>query len=312
MFLRGLGTAHPARRYTKAECREAFQTSPWFAARRARAQIAETVLQRDNGIERAAPRARLARGSLRDRSRHAARALRRRMRRRSRAEAAARALPTRASKPRADRRGRGQHLHGLPLPGPDAATCIERLGLARGRAGVRSRRPGLRRGAAELAHRRRAARGRAVRATCCRCASRSAARRCISTTTPACWSARACSATAPGRRCCRATPPAANARSSGKASARCSNPAEREALRFEQRGGMLRNILTRPVPRLAAEHAGGCSTTCSGAPASTARTSPRGSGTPAAATCCRRSQPARSAEEQTCATARRCCASTAT
>jgi 3,5-dihydroxyphenylacetyl-CoA synthase len=33
------------------------------------------------------------------------------------------------------------------------------------------------------------------------------------------------------------------------------NPAEREALRFEQRGGMLRNVLTRPVPKLAAVHA---------------------------------------------------------
>ena len=33
------------------------------------------------------------------------------------------------------------------------------------------------------------------------------------------------------------------------------NPAEREALCFEQRGGMLRNVLTRPVPKLAAEHA---------------------------------------------------------
>ncbi|HET8696056.1 MAG TPA: 3-oxoacyl-[acyl-carrier-protein] synthase III C-terminal domain-containing protein, partial [Gammaproteobacteria bacterium] len=33
------------------------------------------------------------------------------------------------------------------------------------------------------------------------------------------------------------------------------NPAERAALRFEQRQGMLRNVLTRPVPRLAAEHA---------------------------------------------------------
>lgn len=31
--------------------------------------------------------------------------------------------------------------------------------------------------------------------------------------------------------------------------------AEREALRFEQRGGMLRNVLTLPVPRLAARHA---------------------------------------------------------
>jgi alkylresorcinol/alkylpyrone synthase len=32
-------------------------------------------------------------------------------------------------------------------------------------------------------------------------------------------------------------------------------PSQRDALRFEQRGGMLRNILTRPVPALAAEHA---------------------------------------------------------
>jgi alkylresorcinol/alkylpyrone synthase len=32
-------------------------------------------------------------------------------------------------------------------------------------------------------------------------------------------------------------------------------PGQRDALRFEQRGGMLRNILTRPVPTLAAEYA---------------------------------------------------------
>jgi alkylresorcinol/alkylpyrone synthase len=33
------------------------------------------------------------------------------------------------------------------------------------------------------------------------------------------------------------------------------DPAQREALRFEQRGGMLRNVLTRPVPQFAAEYA---------------------------------------------------------
>jgi alkylresorcinol/alkylpyrone synthase len=33
------------------------------------------------------------------------------------------------------------------------------------------------------------------------------------------------------------------------------NPAQRDTLRFEQRGGMLRNILTPEVPQLAAEHA---------------------------------------------------------
>jgi alkylresorcinol/alkylpyrone synthase len=39
-----------------------------------------------------------------------------------------------------------------------------------------------------------------------------------------------------------------------KAFASLVNPAERNALMFETRNGMLRNVLTRPVPRLAAEH----------------------------------------------------------
>jgi alkylresorcinol/alkylpyrone synthase len=39
------------------------------------------------------------------------------------------------------------------------------------------------------------------------------------------------------------------------AAASLHNPAERDALRFEYAGGMLRNILTPQVPRLAAEHA---------------------------------------------------------
>jgi alkylresorcinol/alkylpyrone synthase len=33
-------------------------------------------------------------------------------------------------------------------------------------------------------------------------------------------------------------------------------PEHRDALRFEQKNGMLRNILTLPVPKLAADHAG--------------------------------------------------------
>jgi polyketide synthase Type III len=40
-----------------------------------------------------------------------------------------------------------------------------------------------------------------------------------------------------------------------KAAASLTDPSHRDALRFEQRGGMLRNILTLPVPGLAAEHA---------------------------------------------------------
>src|SRR3954447_4897338 len=52
MYLRGLGTATPPSRYTKAECLAAFQRSDWFGRLDARSHlIARTVLQRDNGIE---------------------------------------------------------------------------------------------------------------------------------------------------------------------------------------------------------------------------------------------------------------------
>ena len=61
MYFRGIGTATPATRYTKAECLDAFQQSDWFARLDTRAHlIARTVLQRDNGIESR----RLALGSL--------------------------------------------------------------------------------------------------------------------------------------------------------------------------------------------------------------------------------------------------------
>jgi len=61
MYFRGIGTATPPSRYTKAECLEAFQRSDWFARLDARSHfIARSVLQRDNGIEAR----RLALGSL--------------------------------------------------------------------------------------------------------------------------------------------------------------------------------------------------------------------------------------------------------
>jgi hypothetical protein len=51
MFFTGIGTATPPRRYTKAECWNAFLASDWFARldRRSHA-IAEAVISRDNGI----------------------------------------------------------------------------------------------------------------------------------------------------------------------------------------------------------------------------------------------------------------------
>ena len=52
MHILAVGTANPPGRYTKAECLAAFEQSAWFARLDERAHlIARTVLQRDNGIE---------------------------------------------------------------------------------------------------------------------------------------------------------------------------------------------------------------------------------------------------------------------
>ena len=52
MFLAGIGIATPAGRYTKAECLEAFENSDWFERLDTRSHfVARSVLQRDNGIE---------------------------------------------------------------------------------------------------------------------------------------------------------------------------------------------------------------------------------------------------------------------
>ncbi len=52
MFVNGLGTANPSNRYGKNECWEAFKHSAWFKKLDRRSHmIAETVLTRDNGIE---------------------------------------------------------------------------------------------------------------------------------------------------------------------------------------------------------------------------------------------------------------------
>jgi alkylresorcinol/alkylpyrone synthase len=50
-------------------------------------------------------------------------------------------------------------------------------------------------------------------------------------------------------------PPFDRRRVEWRETASLTNTLEREALRFEQHGGLLRNVLTRQVPRLAAEHA---------------------------------------------------------
>ena len=51
MFVNGLGTANPTQRYSKADCWEAFKLSDWFGTLHPRSRtIAELVLTKDNGI----------------------------------------------------------------------------------------------------------------------------------------------------------------------------------------------------------------------------------------------------------------------
>ena len=90
-------------------------------------------------------------------------------------------------------------------------------------------------------------------------------------------------------------------------------PAERKALMFEQRGGMLRNILTREVPALAAEHAQRLLGTVLGRAgldsADIGAWILHAGGRDVLQA---RRAPLRARRATTCATARRCCASTAT
>jgi len=52
MFIRGIGTSTPEMRYTKSECLLAFEQSEWFKRLDTRAHfVARTVLKRDNGID---------------------------------------------------------------------------------------------------------------------------------------------------------------------------------------------------------------------------------------------------------------------
>jgi len=52
MYLSAIGTATPSARYTKSDCLEAFRQSEWFARLDSRSHaVANMVLQRDNGID---------------------------------------------------------------------------------------------------------------------------------------------------------------------------------------------------------------------------------------------------------------------
>lgn len=253
MYFRGIGTATPPSRYTKAECLAAFQRSAWYAKLDARSHlVARTVLQRDNGIEAR----RLALDSLDEVFTIDPDTLARRF------LTHAPALASEAA---------GRALEGAALVAQDidavvVSTCtgylcpglsgyiVERLGLRPGvqafdlvGQGCAAALPNLQLGRALLA-------SGAAEHVLSVCVEVSSAAMYLDddpgVIVSACLFGDGAGAAVLSR-----TPREGSRRVEWKDGASLIEPRQRQALMFEQKDGMLRNILTREVPVLAADYA---------------------------------------------------------
>lgn len=253
MHIIGVGTATPPARYTKAECLLAFENSDWYARLDDRAHlIARTVLQRDNGIEAR----RLAVDSLDEVFTIDPNTLSQRFLKHApqlAAQAGARGL-ARAS------------LEASQIDAVIVSTCtgyacpglsghvVERLGL---RADVQAfdlvgqgcaaALPNLMLGAALLA-------SGSCEHVLSICAEVSSAAMYLDND-PGVLISACLFGDGAGAAVLSRERPASGRRVEWKDSTSLVEPAQRGALMFEQRDGMLRNILTRAVPALAADYA---------------------------------------------------------
>ncbi len=253
MHIIGIGTASPAARYTKAQCLAAFEQSAWFDRLDSRAHfITRTVLQRDNGIDAR----RLAVDSLDDVFTIDPNTL-------------ARRFLTHAPVLAAQAAGRAMAQAGLQAAQVDAlvvSTCtgtlcpglsgyvVERLGL---RADVRAfdlvgqgcaaALPNLQLGEAVLA----ASGCEQVLSICVEVCSAAM----YLDNDPAVLISACLFSDGAGAAVLSHDAASSGRQIEWKDSTSLLVPSQRSALMFEQRDGMLRNILTRAVPNLAAEHA---------------------------------------------------------
>jgi alkylresorcinol/alkylpyrone synthase len=253
MFVNGLGTANPPHRYSKAECWEAFKTSDWFLKLDRRAHVlAETVLLKDNGI---ASRS-LAVASLSEVFHIDPDTLH------GRFLANAPALGTAAGKSALQDAGlAAREIDGLVVSTCTGYLCpgltsyvVERLGL---RAdvlafdlvgqGCAAALPNWRLADALLA----AGSCRHVLSICVEVSSAAM----YLDNDPGVLISACLFGDGAGAAVLSRDPNPRRRSIEWKSFASLVNPAERDALLFETRHGMLRNILTRPVPRLAADHA---------------------------------------------------------
>jgi alkylresorcinol/alkylpyrone synthase len=252
MFVNGLATAHPPHRFTKGQCWEAFRASEWFRRLDPRAhRIAETVLFGDNGIDARY----LAVDTLDDVFRIDPDTLQRRFD--THAPALAGAAASRALDDAATDAADVDALvvstcTGYLCPGLSTyvagqlglrhdVQCFDLVGQGCGAA-----LPNWRMAAALLD----AGHAGTVLSVCVEVSSAAMyLDNDPGVLVSACLFGDGAGAAVLSRR----APP--GRRIEWKTCTSLSDPAEREALRFETRHGMLRNVLTRRVPALAAEHA---------------------------------------------------------
>lgn len=253
MFLGGIGTATPPRRYTKGECWDAFARSEWFGRLDRRSHlIAQAVLQRDNGIDAR----RLAVDSLDEVFRIDPDTLH------ARFTAHAPALGARAVEAALDDAGlRAEEIDAIVISTCTGYLCPGLSGYVAERTGLR---PDVQ--AFDLVGQGCAAalpnwqlsgalldsgRHRHVLSVCVEvCSAAMYLDDDAGVLVSACLFGDGA-----GAAVLSARPPAHRRRVQWKDSASRMVPDQRQALRFEQRDGLLRNILTRAVPGLAAEHA---------------------------------------------------------
>lgn len=253
MFLSSIGTALPARRFSKGECWEAFVRSEWFERLSPRAHaVAKTVLRRDNGMEERW----LAVESLEEVFAIDPDTLHRRFVTHAPrlAEAAARqALERAALAPQSIDAVIVSTCTGYLCPGL-SGYVVERLGLRTNvlgfdlvGQGCGGALPNWQVASALIG----AQQCEQVLSICVEvCSAAMYLDDDPGVLISACLFGDGAGAAVLSRR-----PPLDRRRLEWRGTASLTNPIEREALRFEQHGGLLRNVLTRQVPRLAAEHA---------------------------------------------------------
>jgi len=253
MYLHATGTAVPERRYTSSDCWTAFEASDWFARLNERAHaIARLVLHRDNGIEAR----RLAVDSLDEVFAIDADTLHRRFAThgpRLAAEAGRAALRRAELSPRAIDAVIVTTCTGYLCPGL-SSYAIELLGLSRNvlafdlvGQGCGGALPNWQLASALL----ESGQCEHVLSICVEiCSAAMFLDNDPGVLISACLFGDGAGAAVLSRH----RPPARRSIRWCQ-SISLSTPSERESLRFEQRCGLLRNVLTRQVPRLAAEHA---------------------------------------------------------